>query len=149
MLNSVLSKHFSSYSNMVEGQCLCGGCKVIVNAEPMNNGLGVCHCKDCRQCSGTAYAAVALVPSDKVRVEGSVKVYTFKNSRTGNTVSRWFCEGCGSHLLSQSEAYPERYAVRAGNIEEFTKLPILREIFTKDRWPSIPPIPGAQQVETI
>jgi len=134
---------------MVEGQCLCGGCKVIIDTEPLNNGLALCHCKDCRGSSGAAYAAVALVPSDKAKVEGSVKLYSFKNPRSGNTVSMWFCESCGSQLLSQSSAHSERYAVRAGNIEEFTKLPIIAEVFTRDRWPSIPPIPGATQVETL
>jgi len=82
-------------------------------------------------------------PSDSVKTEGSVKLY----SSSGNTVHRWFCADCGAHLLSQSSAHPERSFVKAGVIDAFTKLPIVLEVFAKDRWPSIPPIPGAMQFE--
>jgi hypothetical protein len=78
-------------------------------------------------------------------VEGSAKVYESVNSMTGNTgerttsslyhlrpsmppsVYRWFCEGCGSHLHGYSSGHPEYTNVKAGNIEEFTKLPVIAE----------------------
>ena len=65
------------------------------------------------------------------------------NSMTGNTgecttsslyqlrpsmspsVYRWFCEGRGSHLHGYSSGFPEYTNV--GNIEEFTKLPVIAE----------------------
>jgi hypothetical protein len=81
-------------------------------------------------------------------------------------VSRWFCENCGAHLLCQRSVDPERIFVRAGTIEAFTKMPIVLEgecvecevcdgtleltsniAWTKYRWPSIPAIPGALQME--
>ncbi|KAF8348486.1 Mss4-like protein [Amanita rubescens] len=129
------------------GQCLCGGCKVFIDVEPVTTlgGMGICHCKDCTLSSGATYGIP--VPTKGVRVEGSVKLYEMVNSLTGNTVSRWFCSGCGSHLFGRSSGRPDFTNVKAGNIEEFTKLPIVAELFTKDRWPSIPPIPGAVQFE--
>ncbi|KAK2461126.1 hypothetical protein APHAL10511_006653 [Amanita phalloides] len=130
-----------------EGHCLCGGCKIVVDAEPMLNGLSLCHCQDCRHCSGGAFTPVVLVSTENLGVEGSVKEYSFVNPSSGNTVSRWFCTGCGSHLFSRLSTHPERTAVKAGNIEAFTKLPVILEVFTKDRWPSIPPIQGAMQCE--
>ncbi|KAF8717606.1 hypothetical protein AX14_012103 [Amanita brunnescens Koide BX004] len=87
-----------------------------------------------------------FVNSEYVRSEGSVKVYSFVNP-AGNTVSRWFCSGCGSQLCCQSSARPDGMSVRAGNFEELTKWPIYLEIFTKDRWPGLSPIPGAVQTK--
>ena len=126
--------------------------------------------------------------SEFVKSEGSVKKYSFVNP-TGKTserenfirvcgidisltsianqsVTRWFCSGCGSQLYGQSSARPERMSVSAGNFEEFTKWPIAVEskckrctvdatdridkthsVFTKDRWPGVLPIPGAIQTE--
>ncbi|KAF8348464.1 Mss4-like protein [Amanita rubescens] len=129
-----------------EGQCLCGGCKVFVDTEPRFKGMGICHCKDCYRSNGSAYACAVPVNSESVRAEGTVKLYSFVNPAS-HTVSRWFCSGCGSHLYSGTTARPERMSVKAGNFEEFTKLPVVLEIFVKDRWPGIPPIPGALQKE--
>ncbi|KAF8717610.1 hypothetical protein AX14_012107 [Amanita brunnescens Koide BX004] len=129
-----------------EGKCLCGGCKVFVDGEPRFKGLGLCHCKDCAHSSGAAFACATSVDTGYVRSEGSVKVYSFVNP-AGNTVSRWFCSGCGSQLYSQTSARPDHMGVRVGNFEELTKLPVVLEIFTKDRWSGLSPIPGAVQVE--
>jgi len=128
-----------------KGQCLCGGSQVFVDAEPLMGGLSICHCTDCAHSSGATYGA--LVPTESVRVEGSVKIHDLINSLTGSTVSRWFCIGCGSHLFGRSSGRPEFTNLKAGNFEEFTKLQIVVEIFAKDRWPSIAPIPGAIQFE--
>jgi len=130
-----------------EGKCLCGGCKIVVDAEPLLKGLAICHCTDCSRSTGGAFICGVPAPSDSVKTEGSVKLYALVNPLSGNTVNRWFCADCGAHLLSQSSAHPERSFVKAGVIEAFTKMAIVLEVFAKDRWPSIPPIPGALQVE--
>ncbi|KAK2461125.1 hypothetical protein APHAL10511_006652 [Amanita phalloides] len=129
------------------GQCLCGACKIFVDDEPMMNGLGLCHCKDCSRSSGSAFACAVALPTESVRVEGPVTDYSFVNALSGNTIGRWFCPRCGSLLFSRSSSRPHRTAVFAGNIEAFTKLPVILEVFTKSRWPSILPIQGALQCE--
>jgi len=83
--------------------------------------------------------------SENVKVEGSFKIFSFKNPRSGNNVSRWFCEVCGSQLMSQSGAHQERLSVRAGIFDEFAEWPITVEIFTDCRWSSLTPISGAEQ----
>ncbi|KAF8348465.1 Mss4-like protein [Amanita rubescens] len=132
---------------LYEGKCLCGGCKIFVDSEPLLKGLVLCHCTDCSRSTGGAFACGAPVPRDSVKTEGSVKLYAFVHPSNGNTVSRWFCADCGAHLFSQSSAHPDRTFVRAGVIDGFTKMAIVLEVFAKDRWPSVPPIPGAVQVE--
>ncbi|KAK2461122.1 hypothetical protein APHAL10511_006649 [Amanita phalloides] len=128
-----------------EGRCLCGGCKVFLDDEP--RGLGICHCNDCSRNSGSPFICAVFVPSEKVRIDGPFKIYSYPNSSSGNMVNRWFCTECGSHLASQSSARTEYISPRTGIFEEFKKLPISLEIFTKDRWPSIQPIEGALQSE--
>jgi len=118
---------------------------VFIDAEPFN-GIGICHCKDCYRSNGSAYACGVFTNRENVRAEGTVKLHSIVNP-AGHTVSRWFCSGCGSHLYSGSSARPENVSVKAGIFEEFTKLPVVLEIFVKDRWPGIPPVPGALQKE--
>ncbi|PFH48884.1 hypothetical protein AMATHDRAFT_148931 [Amanita thiersii Skay4041] len=150
-----------------EGVCLCGGSKVIVNAnpefnastyfEPRAGGINhadeqpflpqiTCHCSDCRQCNGTAFSCQVLVPATSAKVEGTVKTFDIKVPN-GNTVRRWFCTGCGSALMHRSEAHGDNICVQTGNVEAFTKLPIGMEVFVEDRWPHVPPVPGAEQIQ--
>jgi len=128
------------------GRCLCGGSTVTVDADPQFNAI--CHCDDCRRCNGTAFSTQVIVPATSAKVEGSYKTFEVKLPNK-HTTTRWFCTGCGSQLMHRSEATGDDLCVQTGNIDEFTKLPIAIEVFSKDRWPCIKPIEGAQQFECM
>ena len=55
------------------GGCMCGAIRYKCLAEPIF--MGNCHCRDCQQATGTAFAAAILVPRDAVTIFGDLKYY--------------------------------------------------------------------------
>jgi len=68
------------------GGCLCGGVRFQVKGEPVRAGL--CHCKDCRKASGSAFHAYAVWPRQAFEASGT----------TGTYRERSFCPTCGGRV---------------------------------------------------
>ncbi|KAF9461715.1 Mss4-like protein [Collybia nuda] len=124
----------------IKGACLCG--QVTITLESEHNDQVACHCNDCKQTSGSAFSTNVLAPQKDVKIEGSFKVYDSKGA-SGNTVSRIFCSNCGSAISHKSVAFGEAQAIQTGNFTHFSKIPFAAELFVKDRWEGLGPIPGA------
>lgn len=59
--------------------------------------VSVCHCLDCKKRSGSAFAAQARWPADRVKIEGRSKSWVnFADS--GNRITFHFCPECGSDV---------------------------------------------------
>ncbi|PFH48242.1 hypothetical protein AMATHDRAFT_150363 [Amanita thiersii Skay4041] len=128
-----------------KGACLCGQTTIEI-AETFTEQLA-CHCKDCRQTSGSAFATNVIVPKSQLKITGPIKQY--KNLvPTGNYVTRTFCGNCGSAISHGSDYFGETVAVQTGNFEDFANIPFTTEIFVKDRWPVLAEMKGTQQVDT-
>ena len=110
------------------GGCLCGAVRYSVSA-PITE-LRHCHCRDCQRTSGAHGAVVAVVPSDKFKLEkGTLKRYAGKAS-SGRTLYRFFCGDCGSPIYGQRETMPEMMTLRAGSLDESNGLKIAMHIWT-------------------
>jgi hypothetical protein len=77
-------------SNKVErsGGCLCGAARYVVTGEPLR--VGLCHCRDCKRTSGSAYVAFAVWPRSAYRGTGELGTYN----------GRSFCRTCGSRVAN-------------------------------------------------
>ncbi|WWD17906.1 hypothetical protein CI109_102351 [Kwoniella shandongensis] len=128
------------------GSCLCGACQVVVNST--EDKQTACHCVDCQHTSGTAYSSNILPKQSDVKITGAVKEYGSK-AASGNTVTRVFCGECGSPLAHKSKAFGDAMAVQTGNLPDFRKVPYGAELFVKDRWTGLQPIPEADQVQIM
>nr|XP_031861359.1 uncharacterized protein CI109_003331 [Kwoniella shandongensis]KAA5528431.1 hypothetical protein CI109_003331 [Kwoniella shandongensis] len=103
---------------------------------------------DCQHTSGTAYSSNILPKQSDVKITGAVKEYGSK-AASGNTVTRVFCGECGSPLAHKSKAFGDAMAVQTGNLPDFRKVPYGAELFVKDRWTGLQPIPEADQVQIM
>ncbi|KAF8655359.1 hypothetical protein AX16_003094 [Volvariella volvacea WC 439] len=128
------------------GACLCGAITVTITGELTDQTL--CHCKDCRRTSGSAFSSNLLVPENDVKIEGPVGTYK-SPALSGNTVTRIFCSICGSAIAHTSVGLGGKHALQTGIFPDFIHVPIVTELFTKDRWNGIPPIAGAAQFNTM
>ncbi|KAH9949184.1 Mss4-like protein [Amylocystis lapponica] len=124
------------------GACLCGQTKIEV-ASTHDSQIN-CHCTDCQKTSGAAHSTNILPKQSDVKITGAVKQYDSIGG-SGNTVSRLFCGSCGSAIGHKSVVFGEAMAIQTGNLPDFAKIPITVELFTKDRWTSIPAVPDAAQ----
>jgi hypothetical protein len=96
------------------GGCLCGNIRYECSAEPVF--MGNCHCRDCQQATGTAYAAAILVPRHAVTITGDVKYYEVKGD-SGRLVGRGFCPNCGSRLFAKPPT-PELIGITASSLDD-------------------------------
>src|SRR5262249_32651861 len=67
--------------------------------------------------SGSAYAAILVVPKATVRVQGEPRYYkTVGNA--GRAVERGFCAVCGCPVMSRLERRPDMLALLASSLED-------------------------------
>jgi hypothetical protein len=98
------------------GHCLCKAVTYTADVEaPLLTGYD--HCDDCQRQSGSTYSLVAVVPKDKLTINGPVKKYSGSKGSSGNIVHRLFCSECGSPIAHDPDAAPEIIALKAGTLD--------------------------------
>lgn len=75
--------------------CRCGQLKATVTGDPVR--ISVCHCLNCKKRSGSAFAAQARWPEERVTIEGRSKSFS-KTADSGNEATFRFCPDCGSDV---------------------------------------------------
>lgn len=65
-------------------------------------------------------ALVAVVPKDKLTINGPIKKWEGKGS-SGKSVWRLFCSDCGSPIAHDPDAAPEIIALKAGTLDSEIK----------------------------
>jgi hypothetical protein len=91
--------------------CRCGQLSAICEGDPVR--VSVCHCLDCQRRSGSAFAAQARFPAEKVKIAGDYKTYTHTGD-SGAEAYFNFCPLCGSTLFYTARPYRELIAVPLG-----------------------------------
>lgn len=118
------------------GGCACGAIRYECSAEPMAS-LN-CHCRDCQHASGSAYAAVLIMPAAAFSlVQGEPTYYDVK-ADNGNNMSRGFCGRCGSPVLIQHTRItpgPEVVVIQAASLDDPSWFRPIMDIFTSRAHP--------------
>jgi hypothetical protein len=91
--------------------CSCGRARATCEGEPAR--VSVCHCLNCQQRSGSAFAAQARFPVERVTVTGELRDYT-RAGDSGQRATFRFCPECGGTLVYTTEAEPDLIAVPIG-----------------------------------
>jgi hypothetical protein len=73
------------------GGCRCGRVRYELRGEPLK--VGLCHCKDCRAETGSAFLYYGYWQAGKYTLTGEYKTYE----------GRSFCPECGSRLFHPDE----------------------------------------------
>ena len=116
---------------MRTGGCQCGAVRYQVEGEPLR--IGICHCTDCRQTSGSAFAIFAVWPRGAF---GSIShVATYRG--------RSFCPNCGSRVFSLR---PDEAEIMVGSLDDApTGLVPTYELWTPRREDWLHGLPWADQ----
>jgi len=80
----------------ITGRCLCAGTRFAFPADAVTDA-GYCHCSICRRSTGAPVLVWAVVPTDRVTLEGA-PLRRYRSSETG---SRYFCGTCGAQVYFQ------------------------------------------------
>lgn len=85
------------------GGCQCGDVRYQVEGEPLR--VGICHCTDCRQTTGSAFTLFAVWPRRAFRSASYVATYR----------GRSFCPNCGSRVFSLR---PDEAEIMVGSLDD-------------------------------
>ena len=115
------------------GSCLCGRISLTVRGRPKR--IGICHCTDCRQESGSAFTFFGIWPAEQFEHTGQAASYS----------GRSFCPDCGSRLFSLSGDEAE---IKLGALSAApTPRAPTYELWVKRREAWLRPVDEAEQYE--
>jgi hypothetical protein len=90
--------------------CCCGACSVELEGDPVLNGI--CHCRNCKRRTGSAFGWSAYLADERVLARsGDFGVYAIAGA---NPQRRWFCAACGTTLIWKVEIWSSRTGVAGG-----------------------------------
>ena len=109
------------------GGCQCGAVRYQVAAEPLQ--VYVCHCRECRRQSASAFGISVIVPSEAFRVtQGPVHTWSRMTASGGELVCS-FCEVCGTRIC-HADAREPTVSVKGGSLDEPPDLTNAAHIWT-------------------
>src|SRR5262249_38721245 len=116
----------------LSGGCACGAVHYECNADPVI--MLNCHCRDCQQANGSAYAAVLVVPRAAVHVRGETRYHKIVGD-AGKAVERGFWQAGGSHVTMKLDRLPGVLLLHAGSLDDPSIFRPAMDIFTSSAQP--------------
>ena len=107
----------------------------------------VCHCKNCQRQCGTAFSIILVIERNSIKIEGDLSIYIDRGD-SGNEVLRKFCKNCGSPILSEIDATPHLYFLKAGTLDDAKNLSPTREIYVKNKLKCLSAIQNTEQYKS-
>ena len=116
----------------LSGGCACGAIRYECSVEPVL--MFNCHCRDCQRASGSAYAAIVVVPKAAVQVRGDPRYHKIIGG-AGKAIERGFCSTCGSHVTDKLERLPDILALQAASLDNPSTYRPVMDVFTSSAQP--------------
>ncbi len=123
----------------ISGQCLCGQIRYELAEAPAVSG--VCHCKNCQRQAGSAFSTIAgVAAADFTMISGEPRLYQDGETKSGNTVERYFCGNCGSPIYSVVPGSPDTRYVKTGTLDDTSDFKPQFHVWceTKQNWVDLP-----------
>jgi hypothetical protein len=99
--------------------------------------LYVCHCRECRKQSASAFGISVTVRSADVRlVQGELNRWT-RATDSGGTLSCFFCRNCGSRVWHGDREREVEISVKGGSLDEPVDLTHATHIWTIRKLPGV------------
>ena len=129
---------------MLEGGCQCGQIRYRLATAPIF--VNCCHCRQCQQLSGSAFAINAMIEADRVELIGDGDAASGLEDREGAI----HCSACSTLLWALHPMFGEGILfVRAGTLDEGERLPPDAHFFIRSKHPWIILPEGVPQFETL
>lgn len=91
--------------------CRCGQARATCAGDPVR--VSVCHCLECQKRSGSAFAAQARWPDERVVLEGETREWS-RQADSGRRATYRFCATCGATIAYTNEGMPGVTAIPIG-----------------------------------
>jgi hypothetical protein len=127
---------------MLIGGCQCGGVRYAHDGDAL--ALFVCHCRECRRQSASAFGLSLLAPRAGFRITQGRPLMWSRRADSGRTLDCFFCPDCGARLWHEADG-ADTIAIKAGSLDDPVDLSGAIHIWTKRKLPGVVIPPGAQQ----
>ena len=98
------------------GKCLCGDVTYSVTGDPVRQGH--CHCLDCKKATGAGFATIAFF-KDEQFAKNSGQTHSYQHqAESGNTLTKEFCQRCGSLVFGSNTGRPGIKSVYVGSLDD-------------------------------
>jgi hypothetical protein len=129
---------------VMTGGCQCGAVRYEIAGEPL--AIYVCHCRECRKQSASAFGISVIVPAARFRVvQGEVGTWS-RPTDSGRTLDCMFCRACGSRLWHATLGEAE-ISLKGGSLDEPVDLTGAVHIWTARKLPGVVIPEGATRFE--
>jgi hypothetical protein len=116
-----------------EGGCACGAVRYRMRSAPMF--VHCCHCKDCQRQTGSAFVINALIEAGRVDVmSGEVRPSPMPTD-SGRPHNTFRCTACGTALWSEYGGLTALRFVRAGTLDDPSRIQPDVHIYTRSKLP--------------
>lgn len=106
----------------------------------------VCHCRECRRQSASAFGISVIVPRESFRViEGAARSWV-RRTDSGNRLACHFCPDCGSRLWHEAEGTEvATLSIKGGSLDEPPDLTQAIHVWVSRKLPGVVVPEGAAQ----
>ncbi len=117
------------------GGCQCGAVRYAISSDPVN--LYICHCRECRKQSASAFGISLFVRRKGFRLtRGATKRWS-RATDSGRTLHCAFCADCGSRLWHEAAGEAETISVKGGSLDEALDLTEAIHVWTSRKLPGV------------
>ena len=120
---------------MREGGCQCGALRY--ESAGAAEALYVCHCRECRRQSASAFGISLIVPRAGLRVTKGTPKFWSRPSERGGDVHCAFCPACGSRLWHEDAGGAKSVSLKGGALDDPPDLSQAVHIWTKRKLPGV------------
>lgn len=114
-------------STTISSSCHCGSIGYEANIHPRR--VTVCHCKGCRQRTGSAFRVLVGATGDHFTLlRGTPAIYV-KIGDSGAKRAQAFCQKCGSPIYTYDIDHPVKMRLRVGCIDLCEELRSTKQIW--------------------
>jgi hypothetical protein len=117
------------------GGCQCGAIRYELSSGA--RALYICHCKECRKQSASAFGISFIVSHAAFRLTRGKPKFWSRPTDSGHTLDCAFCPDCGSRLWHQRRGSTDTLSVKGGSLDEPVDLAQAVHIWTSRRLPGI------------
>ena len=129
---------------MSTGGCQCGHIRYEFSGRLL--ALYVCHCRECRKQSASAFGMSLRVPLTAFKVtSGTPKTWT-RPTDSGGKMDCFFCTSCGSRVWHQVQG-GNVVSLKAGSLDEPVDISTAIHIWVSRKLPGVTIPAGARQFE--
>jgi hypothetical protein len=117
------------------GGCQCGAVRFELAGPVLK--IYVCHCRECRKQSASAFGISVFVPREALRVTRGAPRWWSRPTDSGRVLDCAFCPDCGSRLWHQRAAHHEFVTVKAGSLDVPIDISDAVHIWTSRKVPGV------------